>query len=121
MKILINKNQIEPKLLEFPLSNFTENAEFVVTAVKDNYAYENEKKTDKWLSTTISCVDTVTFATLDVKVSQHINLSQTEIDNSESAIYVEIPLDETIVRPYEIKFGKAKVSIVAPSVKIVRE
>lgn len=121
MKLAINKNQIDAKLLEVPLSNFTENTEFAVTSVRDNYAYENGVKTEKWLSTTLSCVDTVTFATIDIKVEQHINLTQDEIDQSESTIYVEIPLEKTIVRPYAIEYGKAKLSIIAPSVKIIRQ
>lgn len=121
MKFAISKNRIDAKLLEKPLSDFTSNSEFAITGIKDNFAYENGEKTDKWTSTTICCVDTFSYATIDVKVSQHLNLTQDEIDRSESAIYAELPLNETLVRPYAIEYGKAKLSIIAPSVKIIRE
>lgn len=121
MKLTISQNRVDAKLLEMPLSAFTNNSEFAITAVKDNFAYENGVKTEKWLSTTLSCVDTVSYATIDVKVPKHLEISQSEIDQSESIICVEIPLEDTIVRPYAIEYGKAKLSIVAPSVRIIRE
>lgn len=121
MKPQINKNLVDSKLLAMPLSSFTSTTEYAVTAVRDNYEYQDGRKTDKWQSTTISCVDTVSFATFNLKVSNRINLTQAEIDNSEDAIFVQIDLDRTFVHPYSIEYGKAKVSIVTDSVKIVRE
>ena len=121
MRLQINKNLVDAKLLAMPLSDFTETTDYAVTAIKENYEYLDGKRTDKWLSSTISCVDTVSFATINIKVTQRIALVQQEIDETDDNIFIQIDLGKTFVRPYSIEYGKAKVSIVTDSVKVIRE
>lgn len=121
MKLQINKNVMDAKLLAIPLSDYTETTDYVVTAVKDNYEYVDGKRTDNWLSTTVSCVDTVSFATINIKVAKRINLTQQEIEETDDNIFIQINLDETFVRPYAIEYGKAKVSIFTDTVKVIRQ
>ena len=121
MKAIINKNSIDTQDLIMPLSNLimADKAKFAVTAIRDNYAYENGKKTDTWQSVTLSCVDAANFAVLDIKVTSHIPLTQQDIDNSQNGVFAEFPLEQTLVRIYAVEFGRAKVIITAPTAKIV--
>lgn len=121
MKLSIDKNMIDARELAVALSTFiSDTPEFVVKSIRENYEYVDGKKTDKFLSTTLTCIDTISYVVLDIKVEKHLNLTAQQLEQSDTPIYVEIPLEETIVRPYAIEYGKAKVSIIAPSVKIIK-
>ncbi len=119
MKVRIDQNLVDAKALSVPLSTFLKDGEFVLKNIKENYEYVGGKKTDKFLSTTLTCIDTISFAVLDIKVEKHLGLTAQELEQADTPIYVEIPTEETIVRPYSIEYGKAKVSIIAPTVKII--
>ena len=45
-------------------------------------------------------------------------ISEKELENAEHPIFISIPLKDSIVKPYKIEYGKVKVSIQVPYVKI---
>lgn len=66
------------------------------------------------------CVDPETFANFTIKVAATRPIITRELlDASQDAVYVQIPLDDVLIKPYAIEFGRAKVSITAPNLKIV--
>lgn len=118
MKKNIEENKISTKALGIPLSEFTTSTRFFLKEIKENFAYEDGKRTDKFKSTTLTCVDLITFSTLKIKVETKFQLTQKDLDEATERIFVEIPTDETIVMPYKIEYGKATVTITAPEATI---
>ena len=118
MKKNIEENKISTRALGIPLSEFTTSTRFFLKEIKENFAYEDGKRTDKFKSTTLTCVDVETFSTLKIKVETKFQLTQKDLDESTERIFVEIPTDETIVMPYKIEYGKATVTITAPEATI---
>lgn len=118
MKKQIEDNVVSTKALGVPLSTFTTATKFFLKGIKENFAYEDGKRTDKFKSTTLTCVDLITFSTLKIKVEKKFQLTQKDLDESTERIFVEIPTNETIVTPYKIEYGKATVTITAPTATI---
>lgn len=118
MKKNIEENKISTKALGIPFSEFTTSTRFFLKGIKENFAYEDGKRTDKFKSTTLTCVDVETFSTLKIKVETKFRLTQKDLDEATERIFVEIPTNETIVTPYKIEYGKATVTITAPTATI---
>lgn len=67
------------------------------------------------------CIDTATYSSLMIKVKTNKPvISKTDLEASVDAVYIRVPVDETLVKPYAIEYGKAKVSIIAPRVELVK-
>ena len=63
-------------------------------------------------------VNPINYDTLTIKVNgKDPVITQEEIEEAEM-IFLVIPVDKTILRPYKIEYGKAYVSIIAPAVAI---
>lgn len=118
MKKNIEENKISTKALGIPLSEFTTSTRFFLKEIKENFAYEDGKRTNEFRSTTLTCVDVETFSTLKIKVETKFRLTQKDLDEATERIFVEIPTNETIVTPYKIEYGKATVTITAPTATI---
>lgn len=118
MKKNIEDNKISTKALGIPLSEFTTSTRFFLKEIRENFAYEDGKRTNEFRSTTLTCVDVETFSTLKIKVETKFQLTQKDLDEATERIFVEIPTDETIVMPYKIEYGKAMVTITAPEATI---
>lgn len=118
MKKNIEENKISTRALGIPLSEFTTSTRFFLKEIKENFAYEDGKRTNEFRSTTLICVDIETFSTLKIKVPTKFQLTQKDLDEATERIFVEIPTDETIVMPYKIEYGKATVTITAPEATI---
>lgn len=118
MKKQIEYNKVSTKALGIPLSEFTTSTRFFLKEIKENFAYEDGKRTNEFRSTTLICVDIETFSTLKIKVPTKFQLTQKDLDEATERIFVEIPTDETIVTPYKIEYGKATVTITAPKATI---
>lgn len=118
MKKQIEYNKVSTRALGIPLSEFTTSTRFFLKEIKENFAYEDGKRTNEFRSTTLTCVDIETFSTLKIKVATKFQLTQKDLDESTERIFVEIPTNETIVTPYKIEYGKATVTITAPTATI---
>lgn len=85
------------------------------------YAYQTDadgNRTDTVKSVLYDCVDPLNFATFTLKVnSSKAVITPEELEEAEEVVYIEIPVESTLIKPYAIEYGKAKVSIIAPQVK----
>lgn len=120
MDTLLNNNEIQANRISVSLAELTSTTQFVVKSVKENFKYCDSKPTDEVIGLTVTCVDPENFDIVKIKVPQTVSLTQEDIEKSEDYIYLEVPADKTKVIPWKIDYGKAKVSIEAPSASIVK-
>ena len=82
---------------------------------------ETGEKTKEVEYVKYKCIDTATYSSLMIKVETNKPvISNANLEASEDAVYIRIPVDETLIKPYAIEYGKAKVSIIAPFVELVK-
>lgn len=120
-KMALKNNEISAKVFEIRLDKiFPKIPDFVLTEVRPYYRYDdNKQKMDIVEGYKYTLIDMDSLFPFNVKVPGGTPLlNQTDIDESEGRIYVELPLEETLVRPYQVNYGKAKVTIIAPYITI---
>lgn len=123
----ISGNEVKAEALQRLLSDFTSQTIFALTGAKEMYVYEgtgaNKKRTETISHIVYQLTDPKTFQYFQVRVNTtHLVISPDELEQerqSGNPIFVEVPIQETIVKPYDISYGKAKISIQAPSVKLI--
>lgn len=120
MDTLLNNNEIQANRITIALSELTSTTQFVVKSVKENFKYSDGKPTDEVIGLTVTCIDPDNFDVLKIKVPKTVQLTQEDIEKSEDCIFIEVPTDKTKVIPWKIEYGRAKVSIEAPSASIVK-
>lgn len=119
MKNIINGNQIKINHLELPASGIIP-TEAVLKNVRPSYAKDKDgKKTELIESVKYDCVNMENFSSFTVKVlsSQQV-ITKEALEASDELVCIKIPVEETVIRPYEIAFGVAKVTVLAPYVKL---
>ena len=119
-KMRINDNICKADCFEMQLSDFVNNGRFFLTNVDRRYKYdENHKRTN----VVESIVYTVTDERLNrfqIRVPSTVPvIEQDKLDESEEIPFVELPINETVVKPYKMEFGKVYVSISAPWIRLV--
>lgn len=93
---------------------------FIVKQVSPVYDYEEKKKTDRVIAYRYKLVDPELFETFDVKVEGNKPIVTNEmVADWDNRVY--IALENAIIKPYEMKYGKVKFSIVADSIKVLSE
>lgn len=93
---------------------------FIVKQVSPVYDYEKGVKTDKVVAYRYSLVDPEMFEPFDVKVEGTTPVVTNEmVADRENRIWVA--LENAIIKPYEMKYGKVKFSISADSIKVLSE
>jgi len=115
-----DNNELKTSALEQKLSVFFSTDTFVVKGIREGRAYDEEQKkyTGPIEYIVYSLVNPESLSSIKVKVpAAHPVISPDELEASDEPVYVRLPLDKTMVRPYEIKYGTAKVSITAPSIE----
>lgn len=119
MRALIENNEMLVADLEVSAKGKISDI-LVVRKVRPTYLKDADGKiTDKIEAVRYDCVDPETYAPITLKVlSTHPIVTNDIIEASDEALYIAVPVEETIVRPYEVKYGKAKVSIIVPFVKM---
>ncbi len=119
MKAQIDNNVMKASALEVPATGIIPDIAVVKNIRISNVLDAEGKKTDKVEAVRYDCVNPDNFTTFTVKVETTRPVVTKEIlETSEEPIYIAIPVSEVVIRPYAIEFGKAKVSIVAPYVKL---
>lgn len=109
-----------PKDFVKGLEEFIPNDKFVIKQVSPVFDYEKGVKTDKVVAYRYSLVDTDSFETFDVKIEGTTPIVTNEmVTDRENRYYVA--LENAIIKPYEMKYGKVKYSIVADSIKVLSE
>lgn len=119
MKSFIDNNVMEIADLEVSAEGKISEI-LVVKKVRPSYMKDAEGKITKNIENIkYDCVDPETFASVTLKVQSTRPIVTNEmIEASESVIYIKVPVSETIIRPYEINFGKAKVTVIVPYVNM---
>ena len=119
MKVLIDGNVMKACELQIPAEGVLPEVA-VVKNIRASYILDAEgKKTDKIEAIRYDCVNPDNFSNFTLKVEATRPVITREIlEASEEAIYISIPVDEVVIRPYAIEYGKAKVSIIAPYGKL---
>lgn len=119
MKAILDNNQMKVTALEVPASGIIPELAVVKNVWISNALDAEGKKTEKVDVVRYDCVNPDNFSVFTLKVESTRPVVTKEIlEASEEAVYIEIPVSETVIRPYEIAYGTAKVSIVAPYVKL---
>jgi len=122
MKSFIDNNVMEIADLEVSAEGKISEI-LVVKKVRPSYMKDAEGKiTENIENIKYDCVDPETFASVTLKVQSTRPIVTNEmIEASESVIYIKVPVSETIIRPYEINFGKAKVTVIVPYVNMAEK
>lgn len=116
----LDNNQVQINSFSATLADFTQSDTFVCKAIKRNFRYENEKKTENVESVAYDLVDTKTFVSFRLKVpGDSPVIDPVAFDEMDKVIKVRVPIDQTTVRPYRVEYGRATVSIVAPFVELI--
>lgn len=104
------------------MSQVTDSDVFAVTGVSIIKKYVDGKPTDDVDGIRYLLTDTKTLTQISVKtLEKKPAITQDEIDNAGCLMYVKLPIEETLIKPYKMEFGKVSVSIIAPSVEVVSD
>lgn len=119
MKVVIDNNVMKVSELEISAVGIIPEVAVIRNVRISNVLDDEGKKTDKIEAVRYDCVNPDNFSTFTIKVETTRSVVTKEtLDASEEPIYIFIPVEEVTIRPYEISYGNAKVSIVAPYVKL---
>lgn len=119
MKVVVDNNVMRASELEVSAVGIIPEVAVVRNVRISNVLDAEGKKTDKVEAVRYDCVNPDNFSTFTIKVETTRPVVTKEIlEASEEPIYISIPVEEVVIRPYEISYGNAKVSIVAPYVKL---
>ena len=122
MKVILNNNTIKASELEISaVGKIPELA--VVREVRTSYALDAEgKRTDKIDAIRYDCVNPDNYSSFTIKVEITRPVVTNEIlEGSEEPIFVSIPVEEVVIKPYAIEYGNVKVSIIAPYIKLAEK
>lgn len=119
MQIVLDNNQMKAAALQVSAIGIIPELA-VVKDVRVSYVLDSEgKKTEKVDVIRYDCVNTDNFSTFTLKVeTTHPIVTKEILEASEEPVYISIPVSEVVIRPYSIEYGNAKVSIIAPYVKL---
>lgn len=77
------------------------------------------KRTDQVEGVRYRCANPKDFTVFTLKtLSARAVITAEELAESEDVIYIAIPVKDVVIKPYKVEYGVAKVSIIAPLVKL---
>lgn len=119
MQVIIDNNQIKVAALQVSANGIIPDVAVVKNVRISNVTDADGKKTEKVEAIRYDCINPDNFSSFTIKVESTRPVVTKEIlEGSEEPVYISIPVAEVVIRPYAIEYGKAKVSIVAPYVKL---
>lgn len=119
MKNNLDSNQISARDITISAAGLVP-ARAVLKKVRLSYA-SNEKgqRSNTVESIRYDCVDPSTFSCFTLKVpSSTPVITEEELEEAETSVFISIPVDQVVIRPYKLEYGYATVSIVAPYVEL---
>ena len=120
-KAVIENNMMKANLLAMVASGFISEELILLDITYQYKTNEVGERTKEIECVKYRCADPVTFSGLMIKVETNKPvISVKDVEESSEPIYIRIPVDDTLIKPYAIEYGKAKVSIVAPYVELVK-
>lgn len=92
----------------------------VVRDVKPVFKTDSEgKRTDIVEAIRYDCVNPNDYSTFTLKtLSIKPVITAEELEMSETPVFISIPVNDVVIKPYKIEYGIATVSIIAPYVKL---
>lgn len=119
MRIVINENQIKSSEIKIPAEGLIPEVA-AVRAIRPVYATDaSGNRSDTVIGIRYSCVDPDTFSTFTLKTETvKPVISPEELAESESPVFISIPVEEVEIHPYAIEYGTAKLSITVPFVRL---
>lgn len=119
MKAIIDNNVVKASLLQVSADGILPDVA-VLRSIRISYATDAEgKKTNKVDAVRYNCINPTDFSSFTIKVVEGKPLmTNEELEESEEPVYIAIPIDKVIIRPYEITYGVAKVTILSPYVSL---
>ena len=112
--------KVSKDLIAIPLSTVMPSQSFALLSVAPVYNYIDGKRTDQLVGWRFSLADPETFQNFDVRLNAtKTPITQEMIDASELRFYVT--LDNAMVKPYAINYGKAECTVTCDSVKLVKD
>ena len=120
-KAVIDNNMMKASSLEMGATGLISEQLVLLDITYQYKTDEAGEKTKEVEYVKYKCIDTATYSSLMIKVETNKPvISNANLEASEDAVYIRIPVDETLIKPYAIEYGKAKVSIIAPFVELVK-
>ena len=119
-KVRLDNNILNAKDFAISMAELTSASEFVLKDMRENFKYVDGKKTDVQDGYKLSIADPDTFAMYTIK-AEKVDFTLEEVEKSVTPVFIEIPTEKTMVIPYDISYGRAHVSIIAPFVTIVKD
>ena len=118
-KVNLNNNQIATAHLIMSAKGLISD----IAAVTDvAYVYKTDaqgKRTDQVEGIRYRCTNTKDFTVFTLKtLSIKPVITPEELESSEDVVYISIPVNDVVIKPYKIEYGIATVSIIAPYVKL---
>lgn len=115
----INNNEIAASDLVISGAKFLPKTA-VCKGIRPSYVLDdNGKKTAQIEAVRYDLVNPTNFDTFTIKVPNAQPVMSPETFKAlEDVLYLDIPTSEALIKPYAIEYGKAKLSIVAPSVTV---
>lgn len=119
MKAMVDNNKMKISVLEVPADGIIPDIAVVKNVRISNVLDAEGEKTDMVEAVRYDCVNPDNFSTFTIKVESARPIVTREfIEESEEPVYISIPVDAVVIRPYAIEYGQAKVTIVAPYVRL---
>lgn len=119
-KNFLNNNRLSINDIEIEATNFMPQ-KLILRSVSTAFKYADGKRTEEIEGINYDVVNPDNLDSFRIKtLSPKPIITQKELDDSETHIYISIPLEQTIIKPYRIEFGFATVSILAPYVLLVK-
>ena len=119
MKNIINNNKMSTSDIQISAMGLI--AEIVaVRDVKPIFKSDSDgKRTDIVEAIRYDCINPNDFSTFTLKtLSIKPVITAEELEMSETPVYISIPVNDVVIKPYKIEYGVATVSIIAPYVKL---
>lgn len=121
-KSILKDNKISAQNISFSLSNiFPGKRKLALTEVRPVAHYDSERnRTEQIDGFKYTVVEMETLSSFCVRVNSTAPvITPEELEDSEERVFIEFPMDETLVKPYKVEYGIATVSILAPYAKLV--
>lgn len=117
----INNNTIKASEIRLPAKELLPELA-VLRDIKFSYKRDaNDKLTKDIEFVKYELIDDTNFNIFTIKVKDDKPIIELkEFEKSENPVYIQIPLDETVIKPYALEYGNLKLSITSPYVKLAQ-
>ena len=108
---------ISHKKFKVPLTQVFPSKEFPVLSISTKFEWKNKEKTDNIIGYAVEVACPDSFEKFVVVVQEKPDITQDDIDNSEDRIWISF--EDAFATPYEVQYGRAKLSVKAKALTVV--